>query len=433
VLVEGQATTLTIDKAAAGGRMIARDDGQIVLVAGAIPGERVTARISRVAKGVAFADTVSVEVPSADRRTVHSDPSCGGCLYAHIAYPRQLAIKGQVIADALLRIGRIPLEAEPRVAASPETGYRMRARLHLRAGHTRAGFFREGTHEACDPRGTRQLLPATCDAIDRLARALRSLDADAAYEIDVSENIDASCRAVHLDIVGPVVPGALLTLPGVDGLSGLTIGGPAVIGRAPSAPATVIFGEPYVTDRLNMVDGAISLRRHVLSFFQGNRFLLTDLVAHVAAQVDAGNTVIDLYAGVGVFALAAAKRGAQVTAVEGDRVAALDLAENAGAAGGGLETVHQDVEQFTRRSRQSPDALIVDPPRTGLSKEALAGVIGLNAPRLIYVSCDVATLARDSRRLVDAGYTLRSVQAFDLFPNTPHVETVVRFEAARGI
>src|SRR5205823_11013281 len=101
------------------------------------------------------------------------DPLCGGCLYAHIGYSRQLELKALVIADAFARIGRLALPAPVRVIASPEEGYRMRARLHLRG--RLAGFFREGTHEICDARQTRQLLPATSDALDRLVAALHSL------------------------------------------------------------------------------------------------------------------------------------------------------------------------------------------------------------------------------------------------------------------
>src|ERR1700716_4280542 len=176
MLRAGQTLPLTIEKPAAGGRMIARLHGQIVLVSGAIPGERVFARIERVGKGVAYAQTIGIEEASADRRAVDAEPGCGGCLYAHIAYPRQSGIKSLVIADAFARIARLPLPAAVTVAASPEEGYRMRARLHVRNGEI--GFFREGTHEVCDARRTRQLLPASIDALDRLGAAIRSLGRD---------------------------------------------------------------------------------------------------------------------------------------------------------------------------------------------------------------------------------------------------------------
>src|SRR4051812_5489616 len=109
MLTAGQTLSVTIEKPAAGGRMIARVNGQVVLVLGAIPGERASIRIDRVSRGVAYADTVSIEAPSSDRRQPHADPLCGGCLYAHIAYERQLQIKSLVIADAFGRIGRLPL------------------------------------------------------------------------------------------------------------------------------------------------------------------------------------------------------------------------------------------------------------------------------------------------------------------------------------
>jgi 23S rRNA (uracil1939-C5)-methyltransferase len=120
-----------------------------------------------------------------------------------------------------------------------------------------------------------------------------------------------------------------------------------------------------------------------------------------------------------------------VTAVEGDRHAAADLAANIQSAAASAVAVHQSVEQFVAPARPaanvSSGTVIVDPPRTGMSREALDGLLRLRAARVTYVSCDVATLARDARRIVDAGYVIDSVDGFDLFPNTPHVETVVGF------
>ena len=416
MLSPGQEIALAVEKPAAGGAMIARAGGRIVLVTGAIPGERVRARLVRVSKGVAYAETVEVEEPSSDRRDPPGDPSCGGCLYAHIAYPRQLAIKAQVIADAFTRIGRIGLPASVPVAGSPEEGYRMRARLHVRG--QRLGFFRENTHDLCDARATRQLLPATCDALDRLVAASRSLGVDVIREIEVSENADASARVGYLDTTDAVDARALERLAAAGGLTGL--------GSAFGA-----HGSAHVTDTIDVAEGiAVTLQRHVLSFFQGNRYLLGSLVRHVVDQLPEGGDVIDLYAGVGLFAVsAAAARHARVTAVEGDRYAAADLAANAAASGAAVTAVHQSVETFVRRVRVQPGApsVILDPPRTGLSKEALEGARHLKAPRLVYVSCDVATLARDARTIVDAGYAISRLDAFDLFPNTPHVETVVVF------
>ena len=409
--------------------MIGRVDGQVVLVAGAIPGERVTARIERVGKGIVFAETVTVDESSPDRLEPFTDPLCGGCLYAHIAYPRQLDIKAQVIADAFARIAHLPIPASLHVAPSPAEGYRMRARLHLR--HLRWGFFREGSHQLCDARATRQLLPATCDAIDRLAAGLRSLAIDEAHEVEVAENIDASERVVHITTSTPIDVRRLLPLgqgPGMTGLTATASAGERPPHLAGSGRTAVVAGNPYVADVLVVEDCSFMLRRHVLAFFQGNRYLLRDLVSQVTARIVPGSDIIDLYAGAGLFSVAAAVlRRARVTAVEGNPAASRDLLANAAQAQGAVTVAHQPVEAFVSSAARSVDAVIVDPPRTGMSREALEGVIGLRATRVVYVSCDVATLARDGRRLVDGGYTLHDVAAFDLFPNTPHVETVAVF------
>ena len=164
MLTVGADVSVDIEKPAAGGRMIARHDGQILLVSGAIPGERVSVRVERVEKRLAFASTIEVIEASADRRPA-SDPLCGGCVYSHIAYSRQVTLKAGIIADAFTRIGRIPVEQQQlAVTPSPETGYRLRARLHVR--RNAAGFYREGTHELCDAGSTNQLSQGAMDAVD---------------------------------------------------------------------------------------------------------------------------------------------------------------------------------------------------------------------------------------------------------------------------
>jgi tRNA/tmRNA/rRNA uracil-C5-methylase (TrmA/RlmC/RlmD family) len=294
--------------------------------------------------------------------------------------------------------------------------------LHVRG--SRFGFFREGTHDLCDARATRQLLPASVDALERVMAAVGSRGAGTVREIELSENADASQRVVHLETSEPLDPRLIDKLVSVEGLT----------------PG------PYVTDTIVIGVASFTLRRHVLAFFQGNRYLLSDLVKHVSDRVPRGAALLDLYAGVGLFAVAAAvQRGAVAVAVEGDHTAFDDLSANAEAAGARLTAIRASVEGLgaslvklkpawpTRtaaaKATGAPPAevVIVDPPRTGMSAEALVTVVGLNASRLIYVSCDVATLARDARRIVDAGYAIERVDAFDMFPNTPHVETVVVF------
>jgi tRNA/tmRNA/rRNA uracil-C5-methylase (TrmA/RlmC/RlmD family) len=402
---------VTIDKPVAGGRMLARHEGQIVFVAGAIPGERVRVRIERVAKHLAFATTVEVLDQSSDRRALDADWACGGSLYAHVAYARQLQMKSDVVADAFARIAKMPLPAPVAVLASQEEGYRMRARLHVKDG--RLGFFREGTHELCDAGPTRQLLPETLAALHRLQPVLQQTRVTSC---ELSENIPATERAILLELAPEAT--APHTDP-IEGISGL------LFVDSQRGPLTVSYGSPFVTDRIGAADGTVALTHHVESFFQGNRYVLSQMVDRVIAQVPAG-TVTDLYAGVGLFAIPLASDGTrQIVAIEGDRSSARDLDSNAAPYGRAVHVRHLSVESYLqRRDVQVPDTLVIDPPRTGMSKEAMSGILGLKVSRVVYVSCDPATLARDVKRFAEVGYHLGHIEAFDLFPNTAHVETL---------
>jgi 23S rRNA (uracil1939-C5)-methyltransferase len=409
----GERVRLTIERPAAGGRMIARHEGAVVFVAGAIPGEVVDAEIEKIQRGTAWAIARDVLQRSPDRIDGAPDGACGGSVLAHIKYERQRALKSEIIVDAFRRLGRITLDQPVAVTGSPVDGYRMRARLHLRGG--RIGFFREGTHSLCEPGPTRQLRADTIDALSALERSLSALERPTVSEIEVSENIDATERALHLELAPNADPSRLGTLTKIDGVTGVTC--------APldSARTMELWGSPFVTDRI----AGATLTRHARSFFQGNRYLLAPLVEHVIGLIGTGE-LLDLYAGVGLFSVSAAVAGrAPVVAVEGDHFSADDLRRN--AKGHDITINVGAVEKFLERAPAGVASVIVDPPRTGMSKEAMAGVIRLEPGRLIYVSCDIATLARDARLLLDAGYRIVSAQAFDLFPNTAHVETVIAF------
>ena len=421
----GEVVDVTVEKPASGGRMIARHDGEVILVSGAIPGERVTARVSRAEKRLAFAETVHVVAPSYDRRDAAGDLTCGGCLYGHIAYPRQVQLKAEIIEDAFVRIGRIPLTDRVDVRAAAEHAYRMRARFHVR--DMRAGFYREGTHELCDPRQTGQLLEASVDAVEAALQVLAAQKVTA-LSVDLSENLAADQRALHVDVApSEDLESALAKAVQTAELTGATA-------RAADG-AKAAAGDPIVTDLLSeLTEGRAGigvLRRHPESFFQGNRFLVGALTGAVLDAVPPGR-ILDLYAGVGLFAiaLAAVERG-EITAVEGDAVSGRDLERNAAPFADCIRVARSSVEAFVvRRTAGPPQTLIVDPPRTGMSKEAAEGIARSRAPRIVYVSCDPPTMARDARRLLDAGYGLTKLQGFDLFPNTPHVESLGVFDLA---
>ncbi len=433
MLSPGAIVELSIEKPAAGGRMIARHEGLVVLVHAAIPGERVRAVVERIGQGVAYATALEIVEASPDRRAGAADWACGGNVYSHIAYGRQLALKADVVADALGRIGKMPVESPIAVTGSPEEGYRMRARFHARG--RMLGFFREGTHGLCDPASTRQLLPETCELVAALADRVRDGSLDGVTEIDLAENVPATERALHLELNAPRAPRGLplvAALPTVTGVSA-SFTAPARARQGRVRRTITAGGTAAVVDTIDLEgrDGRpvrFRLQHHAQAFFQGNRYLLARLASRVVSLAPEG-PVVDLYAGVGLFsaALAAAGRGS-VVAVEGDPAGAADLTINAAPFGAALEPVEMAVEAYLA-SRPVPTgaAIVIDPPRTGMSKEASAAVAAQPAGRLVYVSCDVATFARDARKLVDAGYRLEHLEAFDLFPNTAHVEVVGAF------
>lgn len=440
MLTPGAELILTPEKPVAGGSMLARYEGRVVLVRGAIPGERILARIERVARDVAHGTVVNVIEPHTDRRQPLVDPACGGNTFAHITYKRQLGLKAEIVADGFSRIAGLTLPTPISIAPSPERGYRMRARFHARGG--RVGFYREATHDLCDAATSGQLQPNAIQAVQAIAELLRDAkSADDVLGIELAENIAADERAIHLELRDESLARGLAEGIETNALTGLSWSVPT------DGRTHVVLGIPYVIDGLDIrplagssktevgapgptsqsfgVPGPIRVRRHVRAFFQGNRYLLSELVQRVLALAEEG-PVIDLYAGVGLFAVSlASTRRDEVVAVESDSISALDLTANAASCERPFLSHHVSVEEFLHRTRDlSAHTVILDPPRTGLSRDASSSLGSRRPRRIVYVSCDVATLARDVKNLTQAGYRLNHVEAFDLFPNTAHVETI---------
>jgi tRNA/tmRNA/rRNA uracil-C5-methylase (TrmA/RlmC/RlmD family) len=420
-MLVGDLIELIVEKPAAGGRMLARHEGRVVLVHGAIPGERIRARVTRVERQLAFATTTDIAEASPDRRTPLTDLACGGTSYAHVVYPRQLQLKSEIVKDAFARLGRLPIPAPLEVRASPERGYRMRARFHVR--DRRIGFYKEGTHDLCDAASTGQVLDQTIDAVsaavDVIGRSARLTG------VEVAENVRGDQRVLHVQSDDGDVPvSALEAAVAEDGLTGCS---------SYSAGGVRVAGVPVVSDPVAMLTsgraGAGMLERHAESFFQANRFLLPDLVTDVLDSVLPDGPVTDLYAGVGLFSVSLAHAGREgINAVEGDRTSARDLMANASACGAAVRVVIGSVEAYLSSGPPKADTVIVDPPRTGISRNAIDALVRARPRRLVYVSCDPPTMARDAARFVAGGYELTSLRAFDLFPNTPHVESLGVFD-----
>lgn len=410
--------TLEIERPAVGGAMIARHEGEIVLVDGGIPGEVVRAQVRERTRNVAHATVVDVVRPSPDRREAE-DPACGGRGYAHIAPVRQLALKREQVADALRRIAKLPDTPVLETIGDERQGYRLRAKLHWDG--TRLGFLREGTHEVCEAGLRGQLSDGLAALVASLARELSLNDIGAAV-VDLGESVSGTERAVRVALQGSVPPTFLRDLTALDvrGVlldsdEGVAVGGRPIIEE----------GWPQLGVARATHDVASGLGRHPHAFFQGHRFLVARLVHEVLARIET-ESVVDLYAGVGLFGLAAFRAGAKrVVCVEGDAVSGEDLTRNALAAAPAVSVATCSVERWLFDRTMTPEATVVlDPPRTGLSREALGGLAKAGAAAIVYVSCDVATFARDAGRLAARGYVVGEVRPVDLFPDTGHVEVV---------
>jgi len=426
-LAIGARVALDVERPVAGGRMLARHDGQVVFVTGAIPGERVMATVERVAKGTVYADTVEVVTASADRRP-GVEGRCGGSDYSHIAYARQRLLKGAVIEDAWRRLARRAPPGPVEVLASPERAYRTRARLHVAEGAL--GFYREGTHRLCDAATTGQLSDDTIAWVRGVEAHLHSVGARGLTAIDVVEDIGGTERACHVSLATGALLDAFRFLG--EGIAGVS----AQVGEGGQG-ATVLSGQPSVVDRVwGRPDGErhgqspLALRHDVRSFFQGNRFLLQPLVELVMAAVPEG-PVLDLYAGTGLFGLSAAATGrGPVVLVEGDGWSGRDLASNARPFEDRARVERRGVEAFLASTQAGHATWIVDPPRTGLSDPVRRAARRDQPARIVYVSCDVATLARDVHELGTVGYDVTGLTGVDMFPSTGHVEAVCVLDRA---
>lgn len=389
----------------AGGAAIARDDGgRVVFVEGALPGERVRARVFEAKKDFARAVTVEVVEPSEDRVAPPCPAvaaGCGGCSWLHVRPEAQWRLKAGVITDALRRIGRFSPDDIPPVGfsskgASPalRTTVRLGVDVDGRAGHRHR-------------RGHEVVAPADCAAVHPLVEEVL-LDGrfPGADEVVIRVGVASGERAV-------------LTTPG---------GIEAVV------PSDVVVGERAIVHE--EVAGAW-LQVSMASFFQPGPVAATVLVEAVREAagdaLERDGHLVDAYAGVGLFgATLGAGSGARVTAIESSPEAVADARVNLAA----VDAVVVEGEMgrwHPRPGDPAVDLVVADPARSGLGKPGAAAVARAGAPRVVLVSCDPASLGRDARLLAQAGYRLRTLDLVDAFPGTYHSESVARFDRIVGI
>lgn len=399
-LSAGEVIEVTTDRIAYGGDAVARAEGMVIFIPQAAPGERLRVRITEKKKNFARAVIEEILLPAPERREppCRYFGECGGCQLQHIDYRAQLKAKAGFISESLARIGRIDWPHPIEVKSASEFGYRSRTQIKLEKKTNNTllvGFNRAGSHTVCDVESCSVLEPGLNDALSVLRSKM------------------AADRRLKQAVTDPRLLTEIEIASGDRGI--------AFEPELPGLPA----GE------LERRIGPHSYRFSPTTFFQVNASLLEDMISDTVGTA-IGELAIDLYAGVGLFTLPLASRYNRVIGVESDRRAARFAGKNITANKvTNVEFLHARVEDWLKQSAgqhyDSPDLILLDPPRAG-AQGAVKLIAELNARYISYVSCDPTTLARDLRSLCDAGYKLNRVSAFDLFPQTYHIETVVRLE-----
>jgi tRNA/tmRNA/rRNA uracil-C5-methylase (TrmA/RlmC/RlmD family) len=389
-----------------GGEGVARVDGKAHFVDGAMPGERVLGEVVKDGGAWARVELRRILEPSAQR----IDPPCphfgvcGGCQWQYADYPAQLAWKRSILAGQLAHLGKIADPPVPEtVPVGPPFGYRNRADFRVVEG--RPAFSRRRSHDLEPIDQCLLLHPALAGLFSRLG--------DLGGATAITLRVAATSGAMLAVVIGPVPEGA-------------ADWGCAVSQRRRSR-LTPVIGDGTITETVSGVGFQITGD----AFFQNNTpgaEVLVDLVRQ-ALVPRIGDTVLDAYAGGGLFGLSVGRGAAGVIAVESDPLAVSDLRRNAAAAGAKVRIVEGAVEDAVPLLGGRWDLAVVDPPRDGLGLEGVTAIV-MGRPRAIaYVSCDPASLGRDSRYLAEAGYRLEWATPVDLFPQTFHLESVAAFTA----
>ncbi|HXG33243.1 MAG TPA: class I SAM-dependent RNA methyltransferase [Bryobacteraceae bacterium] len=390
---------VAVEKWVYGGQGLARLEGRAVLVPFVLPGETARVRVRRERPGLLEAELVEV-LTSVPDRVLPPCPyfqRCGGCHYQHAGYPFQVEHKRNVLIEVLRRIGKIaPPEFVGTIAGEPWE-YRNRTQFHLRGREI--GYMEAGSHRLCAVERCAISSPKINEALGalrgmlrerRFPGFLRSIELftnESEVQLNVLESEQPPARS-FFEWCAERIPGA-------------------AAGSLDYPAAGYVFRVSHG------------------SFFQTNRFLIDRLVQCALEGVE-GETAVDLYAGVGLFSLPLARRFRRVTAVESGGSAFRDLEYNAARAGLPVQAVRTSSEQFLEALSEPPDFVLADPPRAGLGKTVVGHLLRLRPARIVIVSCDPATLARDLGMLVGGGYRLEGLTLVDLFPQTYHIESVAR-------
>jgi 23S rRNA (uracil1939-C5)-methyltransferase len=417
---------LKIEKLVYGGDGLGHQDGRTVFVPYVLPNEVVRVREVEKKKKFVRGHVQQVLTPSPDR----ADPACphfaqcGGCHYQHIPYAGQLKFKESILRETLSRIGRVAWDGPIHIHPSPPLRYRNRAQWKIRpSGASQAiGYFQASTTSLCAV----EQCPVLSPRLEETLAALRALLAEGALPRE-SREVEAFADAADEKVLLSAALDTFSTSPAklADQLMASVPGAVTVLLHDVARDRFELFGPGTLEYRV----ANTSYRVGHLSFFQANRFLLDELTSTVVSGQQ-GRLALDLFAGVGLFTIPLARQFERVLAAESNSAAARDLESNTAAAGVAALTANSPAEDVLRDWKEIPDLVVLDPPRAGLTPEIAQRLIALSAPRVHYLSCDPATLARDLKILLAGGFAIEEIHLFDMFPQTFHIETLVKLVRA---
>ncbi len=366
-------------------------EGMTVFVPLAARGDRLRVKINQKKGNTAFAGIVEIIEPSIDRTEPRCPyfGTCGGCNFQHLKYEAQLEAKVGIVKDCLSRIGKINYESEIPIIGSPKSyEYRARAQWHVDVRGKKIGYFKGGSHDVLDVKVCPILVPEMQSLLTEL----------------------------HETIEWETFAGRIVEIEAASSGEDVSIYSSEII-------------EP--TDEINFEASGNRYFYDANTFFQGNPFLIEQLV-ETATGGASGENAIDLYCGVGLFTLPLARKFTKVLGVEGFEKAiefAAKATENAALENVGFfsepvgEWLEENIDDLG-----AVDFVLLDPPRSGTERGTIENLLKLKAKEISYVSCDPAILARDLRLLTESVYRIESITAIDLFPQTHHVETIVRLK-----
>ncbi|MDQ3130053.1 MAG: class I SAM-dependent RNA methyltransferase [Acidobacteriota bacterium] len=387
----GEEIEVKIEKIVTGGYGLGFAENLTVFVPLAAPKDKLTVKIHQLKGKTAFAEIAGIIEPSPERIAppcVYFG-SCGGCDFQQLNYESQLAAKVGIIRESLTRIGKINYETEIKIIGSPKSfGYRARAQWHVNTRRKKIGYFQRKSHDVIDVVECPIIIPELQEVLTELRESI-------VWESFWSESVE--------------------------------------IEAASSAENVSVYSAEIVepTEELSFESGGNRYFYDATTFFQGNPFLIEQLIETAIGGAE-GASAIDLYCGVGLFTLPLAVKFTKVIGVEGWGKAvefAVKNIENARAEN--IEIFGENVNEWLMNNQpENIDFVLLDPPRSGTEKEIIENLLKIKPRQLSYVSCEPSTLARDLKILCDNDYKIESITALDLFPQTHHVETIVRLSLA---